>query len=527
MTKWRPRIGTILLIVNLVVLLLPLGGIAILRIYESALIRQTETELVAQGAFIAASYRSLLKRETPSAFHNSQYGNPISEEWLDGRVWKPRPALLDLADQIILPPIPDAQQTHAADDAAELIGDLLMPVLQDAQLVTLAGIRLVDADGIVVASTGAEMGMSLLNREEISRALTGETVSVMRKRIPDEPKPLLSSISRGTRIRAHVVMPVTIENRVVAAVSLTRTPKNIAQALYGKRVPLTIAAISLLVMVILLTLFTTLTIRRPIQQVVEQARRAIAGQKGAVTPLQHPVTREARELSHAVSNLAATLEQRAEHVRNFANHVSHEFKAPITSILGTVELLKDHANSMSDNDRKRFLNNLQSDATRLDSQIKQLLQLARAGVMPTEESRCDVQSVLQEIRNIFSTTDLQVDVFDSVALEVKIEHATLVSILTSLLQNSSQHGASTASIQVEVNQTDKMTLIRISDNGPGIPEGNAARIFEPFFTTQKQVDHSGLGLALVQTLLQAHHGDVTLEKAMPHAVFRIELPLAS
>ncbi len=527
MTKWRPRIGGILLLVNLVVLLLPLGGIAVLRIYESALIRQTETELVAQAAFIAASYRSLLRRETPHAYNNPQYGKPISEQWRDDRVWKPRPALLDLADQTILPAVPDAQQTHAADVDAEHIGRLLTPVIQDAQLVTLAGIRLVDADGIVVASTGTELGMSLLHREEISRALSGETVSVMRKRIPDEPKPLLSSISRGTRIRAHVVMPVTVEGRVVAAVSLARTPKNIAQALYGKRIPLTIAAMALLVIVGLLTLFTTVTIRRPVQQVVEQARRAIAGQKNAVTPLKHPVTREARELSHAVSTLAQTLEQRAEHVRNFANHVSHEFKAPITSILGTVELLKDHANNMSDNDRLRFLNNLESDATRLDSQIKQLLQLARAGVLPADESQCDMQSVLQETQNIFAATELQVDIPEPVTLGVKIEHATLVSILTSLLQNSAQHGASTVHVAVETDQSSKKALIRVSDNGPGIPEGNATRIFEPFFTTQKQTEHSGLGLALVQTLIQAHHGDVSLEQAMPHAVFRIELPIAN
>ncbi len=213
MTKWRPRIGGILLLVNLVVLLLPLGGIAILRIYESALIRQTETELVAQAAFIAAGYRALLQREAPQAFNNAEYGKPINEEWRDGRVWKPRPALLDLADQVILPPVPNAKETQAADSDAELIGKLLMPVIQDAQLVTLAGIRVVDANGIVVASTGTEMGMSLLHREEISRALTGETVSVMRKRIPDEPKPLLSSMSRGTRIRAHVVMPVTVGGR--------------------------------------------------------------------------------------------------------------------------------------------------------------------------------------------------------------------------------------------------------------------------------------------------------------------------
>ncbi len=308
---------------------------------------------------------------------------------------------------------------------------------------------------------------------------------------------------------------------------MARTPKNIAQALYGKRVPLTIAALALLTIVILLTVFTTLTIRRPIQQVVEQARRAIAGQKGAVTPLQRPVTREANELSHAVSNLAATLEQRAEHMRNFANHVSHEFKAPITSILGTVELLKDHAGTMSDNDRDRFLNNLENDATRLDRQVKQLLQLARANVAPQDESRCNVGSALNELTDSFTTENLELFISDPVNADIKMAHGTLISILTSLLKNSAQYGATQADIQSIIDLKGNAVVLRISDNGPGIPGGNADRIFEPFFTTQKQTDHSGLGLSLVQTLVQAHHGNIVLEEANPHAVFRIVLPLTA
>ena len=59
---WRPRLRTVLVIVNIVILTLPLGGIAVLRLYESALVRQTESELIAQGAFVAATYKATLAR---------------------------------------------------------------------------------------------------------------------------------------------------------------------------------------------------------------------------------------------------------------------------------------------------------------------------------------------------------------------------------------------------------------------------------------------------------------------------------
>src|SRR3990167_6074309 len=57
-----PRLRTVLLVINLLILLLPLGGIVALRVYESALVRQTESELVAQGAFVASAYRRALER---------------------------------------------------------------------------------------------------------------------------------------------------------------------------------------------------------------------------------------------------------------------------------------------------------------------------------------------------------------------------------------------------------------------------------------------------------------------------------
>ena len=64
--RWRPRLASVLLAVNLLIFLLPLGGIAILRLYESELIRRTETELNVQGALVASIYRTELLRHLRS-----------------------------------------------------------------------------------------------------------------------------------------------------------------------------------------------------------------------------------------------------------------------------------------------------------------------------------------------------------------------------------------------------------------------------------------------------------------------------
>ena len=62
--NWTPRLRTVLLLVNVIILAMPLGAIGALRIYDSELIRQTEAELIAQGAFVQATVRSALRAES-------------------------------------------------------------------------------------------------------------------------------------------------------------------------------------------------------------------------------------------------------------------------------------------------------------------------------------------------------------------------------------------------------------------------------------------------------------------------------
>ncbi len=83
--------------------------------------------------------------------------------------------------------------------------------------------------------------------------------------------------------------------------------------------------------VVLMSAFTSFTVARPLQALVRQAQRATVGEKGAVTPLVRPVTREIAELSHAVAAMARHLEQRADYIRTFAAQVSHKFKTPLAA----------------------------------------------------------------------------------------------------------------------------------------------------------------------------------------------------
>jgi len=535
--SWRPRLATVLVLITLLIGLLPLGGIAVLRIYESALIRQTESELIAQGVLIAASYRAQFERLTSSRQNKlgvpADYGNPVTSAPRPAdpeNRWRPRYAVLDLANDPILPAPEEATPTTAAPHPAALAaGSTLAPLLREAQQVTLAGVRVTDPSGIVVATTGEELGRSVLHHEEVRRALTGEYVSAMRWRGSNQPAPPpLDSISRGTRIRVFVAVPIVHGERVVGSVLLARTPGNIKQALYGKRRELARGGLALLAVVVALALLTSFTIGRPVRALREQARRAARGERGAVTPLKHAGTREIAELSETVAEMAQTLEQRASYIRDFAAQVSHEFKTPLTAMQGAVEMLREHGATMSEAERARFLDILERDTKRLAQLVRRLLDLARADVMPAAAETADVGAVLQAAAQRHRDLGLAVDVQAAPGgLKAAIAADTLDSIVGSLLDNVRTHAGAGAKACLAAAANGDGIAIDVRDDGAGVSPANQPRVFEPFFTTAREQGGTGLGLSIARSLTRAHGGELELLAASRGAHFRLRLPAAS
>jgi signal transduction histidine kinase len=536
----RPRLRTIFLIVNLLILLLPVGSVAMLRLYESELIRRTQAELIAQGALVAAMYRREYERLHPEIVTPSATGDPAAPfrppplfppRPEDQGALQPIPPELDLAKDPVWPSAPSPQATAAPPDPeAALIGDMLSPYLTSAAAVTLAGIRVVDRQGIVVGSSRGEIGWSLWARDEVRQALAGAPVSRLRARLSDERPPPLHSLSRGTRVRVFVALPIFAGGEVRAAVMLSRTPIDIAKALFLNRAPLLWVALALVVVVILVSVLMSLTISRPIRALMRQSERSARGEKGAVVGLDDPGTHEVALLSAAFARMAGALEQRAEYIRDFAAHVSHEFKTPLTAIRGSVELLRDHGDTMTPADRERFFRNLSTSAERLDRLVRHLLELARADTARPTAERIDPSAVLTPLVDRYRSEGLNVTAhWPATPLTVAMTAEVFAAIVSNLLDNARQHAGPHAAVRIELQPAGEDDAPRVEivvqDDGPGISPANAARVFTPFFTTAREQGGTGLGLAIVRSLVRAHHGEITLEPATRGARFKIDLPV--
>ena len=518
--RWRPRIRTVLLLVTLLILLLPLGGIAALRLYENHLLWRTEAELIAQGAVVREVFRLEHARESGRVTIAQPDENEIPE---------PAPLLprLDISRERVLPAAPDARPAAGeADPHAVAAGRLLAPVLHESGRVTLAGIRVVDRRGVVVATSRSELGLSLGHREEVLRALAGEPVSLLRRRVSDEPSPPLRSISRGERHRVFVALPIEDRGEVIGAVVLSRTPLDIAKALYLNRRPLLVGAAVLLLVVAVVAILTSLTISRPVRALTRQAEQVTRGTRGAVAPLAEPGTHEVARLSEALSTMSETLERRADYIRSFAGHVSHEFKTPLTTIRGTVELLREHLDGMTPYERARFLGHVDEAAERLQRLVERLLEQARADVATPGNERSDVPSVLRRVAERFREENLDVTVdADDAAGSARVAEEILHDVVSNLLDNARQHGGDDVRVAVRARRAPGAGWeIEVRDDGAGVSAANAGRIFTPFFTTARERGGSGLGLSIARSLLEAHGGTIELAGTGPGAAFVLRIP---
>ena len=502
--RLRPRLSAVLMIVNVAVIALPLGSIFFFRIYENQLIQETEREMISQAALIAATYRATVPASLgrlPESSARLRSGNPL---------WTPVNPRLDLAVVETLPARPDGQPAPMPPSAMALAaGKVLSPILEVTQMTTLIGVRVLDAQGTVIGGTG-EIGQNFAHVEEVSKALKGVYASALRVREVKSAPSELITFSRGTGVRVFVAFPILSRGRVLGAVYLSRTPKSVLRHLYEERYKVLLSLITVLFLAISLAVLISRTISRPVAELLERTRKVTRGESVNMEPLSRPGTLEMSELSEGISQMARTLSDRAAYIRTLANHVSHEFKTPLTAIEGAAELLQDHQDTMSDEERARFLDSISGSSTRLRALLDRLLELARA---ENSDPTAQRTALLPVIRRVVEGHEDSVEMVVNCGpgIHAMITEEALEIVLSNLIDNAVQHGANRISITALRGQN---VSLKVRDNGVGITEANRARIFEHFFTTRRESGGTGLGLGIVKALLTAHGGGIELSNGV-------------
>jgi signal transduction histidine kinase len=525
--KWRPSVGLIVTAVVATALALPLAGLFFFRIYENQLVRQTESELIGQSAVLAAVMQREVEAIMPAGV---ALGAEVAQTSTDpAEIYRPIMPTLDLTSDEVRGRRPEAAPApKPADRTFVELGARLTPILVETQKTTLAGFRLLDPTGVVIAGR-EENGLSFARIEEVADALRGRFRSMMRSRISKHEPPPLYSWSRGTAVRVFTALPVIVHGRVAGVVYASRTPSNVFKSFYDERGKVAAAGVTILVLALLIGFIFQRTITRPMRELMARTAAISRGDRTALAPLTRHGTAEFAQLSRSFLDMATTLQTRSDFIATFAAHVSHELKSPLTAIQGAAELLRDDVNAsdggMPSRDRQRFLENIIADTSRLTAIVQRLRELARAESTPPG-GETSLRAAIADLRSMFD--DLRIEAAGRLDAVIGMSPESARIVLSHIADNAQRHGATELNISVEL--ADNILRIVVRDNGAGISSANRDRIFDSFFTTRRDSGGTGMGLAIVRAMLEAHGGSIefvddTVE-SQHGAAFALNLPLA-
>jgi len=245
-----------------------------------------------------------------------------------------------------------------------------------------------------------------------------------------------------------------------------------------------------------------------------------------------------REIGALIVTNDITRLRKLENTRkDFVANVSHELRAPITSIKGFVETLRDGAinDPLS---AMRFLDIIIKHTDRLNAIIEDILSLARieqdAESRKIELTRGSVRDVVTSAVGLCGqrTSEKGITIAVNCPEDVlaDIEAPLLERATVNLLDNAINHSKPKGSIQVGIEKQDAEVVISVKDSGCGIESEHLLRLFERFYRVNpdrsRKLGGTGLGLAIVKHIALAHNGRVSVDSEPERgSTFRIHLPL--
>ena len=219
---------------------------------------------------------------------------------------------------------------------------------------------------------------------------------------------------------------------------------------------------------------------------------------------------------------------------NLLRAVSHDLRTPLTSIIGSADSLLSCGETLDAETRRRLYTDIYEDARWLTGMVENLLSASRMSegrlsLNMTAELMSDM--VAEAIRHMGRRLDgyrLETDMADSL-LFVKADPRLIVQVLINLMDNAVKFAPVGSRIFIGVSERQGSVLVRVADEGPGIPDSQKARVFDLFFTSGNPTGDCrrglGIGLSLCQSVIRAHGGTIAVSDNEPRgAVFEFTLP---
>ncbi|MEM7602508.1 MAG: ATP-binding protein, partial [Verrucomicrobiota bacterium] len=251
----------------------------------------------------------------------------------------------------------------------------------------------------------------------------------------------------------------------------------------------------------------------PIRKITRQALRIAGGEQKRL-----PATGvgELRTLSVALEEMRSELEGK-HYVEHYVQALTHELKSPLAAIRGAAELIDE---SMPEEKRMRFLDNILSETTKSEDMVRRLVQLASVesqSVLSKEEEISIGALVSEELAGLSAIIETrELDVW-SIGLDqdhrILGDPLMLRIAVRNGLNNAFDFSPSSGKVEVEIVREGEVICLSVRDQGPGLPDFAKGRAFERFYSLKNEATGrkgSGIGLTFVRATMELHGGSAIL-----------------
>jgi len=294
--------------------------------------------------------------------------------------------------------------------------------------------------------------------------------------------------------------------------------------------------IAWLVVFVVLSLTTWWMIRlglRPINQMTETAEAIARGERGRRVGFDAPTTETGR-LGHAFNTMLDERDRAEQRLRTFVADASHELRTPLTSVRGYLDLALD--NDLPAERLHDSLRRARSESRRMGDLVDDLLLLAQLdqgrnlSVEPVDLSQV-VEDAGSDARAVQPARRIEIDDQSSPTADAVVEgdQYRLRQVIAALVHNALVHTPTEAHIRITIRAAAEDVTVEVADNGPGLPSGFEFSVFDRFSrgetSRSRQAGGAGLGLAIARSIVEAHHGTITVSPpAGSGCTFSVRIP---
>ena len=307
-----------------------------------------------------------------------------------------------------------------------------------------------------------------------------------------------------------------------AAVQLTRDSRDITSLVRAERLAVFYVFLFVLAAALLLSTYLASTIVRPLRQLAGAALQVRLGRARDVTvPRFNQRRDEIGQLARALSDMTSALRDRIDATEAFAADVAHEIKNPLASLSSAVDTFGRVADPAL---QAQLLDVIRTDVGRIDRLITDIADASRLDA-ELSRSRFDVVDLGVELARLvagYATAGLPRGVtvrFAAPGRPVRVwgDARRLAQVARNLIDNAASFASPGGTVRVAVARRGREAVLSVDDDGPGVHPENRDDIFRRFYSERPAEEdfgrHSGLGLAIARTIVDAHDGRIAVEDA--------------